>query len=145
MEMVLFIGLPASGKSSFYQNQFFSTHTRVNLDLLKTRVREKALVISCIKAQQSFVVDNTNATREDRARYISLVQAAGFKITGYYFTSSLKEALKRNCQRPDMDRIPDVAIFSIAQKFVVPRKDEGFDRLWSVTLNDIRSFTVSEL
>lgn len=33
MEAVIFIGLQASGKSSFYKERFFSTHVWINLDL----------------------------------------------------------------------------------------------------------------
>jgi hypothetical protein len=44
MEMVLFIGIQAAGKSSFYLERFFRTHVRVNLDMLKTHYREDLLV-----------------------------------------------------------------------------------------------------
>ena len=40
MEMVLFIGIPASGKSSFFKERLFNTHVRVNRDMLKTQRRE---------------------------------------------------------------------------------------------------------
>ena len=36
MEAVLFVGLQASGKSTFYRERFFRTHVRINLDMLKT-------------------------------------------------------------------------------------------------------------
>ena len=44
MEIILFIGIQATGKSSFFRERFFRTHVRVNLDMLKTRHREKLLV-----------------------------------------------------------------------------------------------------
>ncbi len=31
MEAVIFIGLQAAGKSSFYRDRFFSSHIRINL------------------------------------------------------------------------------------------------------------------
>ena len=40
MEMVLFVGIQATGKSSFYLERFFRTHVRINLDMLKTHHRE---------------------------------------------------------------------------------------------------------
>jgi predicted kinase len=70
VEAVVFIGVQASGKSSFYRERFFDTHLRINLDMLKTRHRERMLLRACIEAGQSFVVDNTNPSVEERARYI---------------------------------------------------------------------------
>lgn len=40
MELVLLIGIPGAGKSTFYQRHLAGTHVRVNLDTLKRRPRE---------------------------------------------------------------------------------------------------------
>jgi predicted kinase len=70
VQAVIFIGIQASGKSTFYHQQFALTHLRINLDMLKTRHRAQRLVETCIEVSQSFVVDNTNPTSDDRQRYI---------------------------------------------------------------------------
>jgi predicted kinase len=36
MEAVLLVGIQGAGKSTFYQQRFFDTHVRINLDMLKT-------------------------------------------------------------------------------------------------------------
>ena len=72
MEMVLIIGIQATGKSSFYLERFFRTHIRVNLDMLKTHHREDLLVKACLGGKTPFVVDKMNLTRADRAAYIGL-------------------------------------------------------------------------
>ena len=59
MEMVLFIGIQATGKSSFYLERFFRAHVRVNLDMLKTHHREDLLMKACLEGETPFVVDNT--------------------------------------------------------------------------------------
>lgn len=69
MEAVIFVGLQASGKSSFYTERFFSTHVRISLDLLRTRNRERRLLTACLETQQPFVIDNTNPSREERTKY----------------------------------------------------------------------------
>ena len=68
MEAVLFIGIQAAGKSTFYQQRFFKTHIRINLDMMKTRHRENRLLETCLAIKQPFVVDTTNPTRKERAR-----------------------------------------------------------------------------
>ena len=67
MEMVLFVGIQASGKSSFYLERFFRTHVRINRDMLKTLHREDLLVKACLEGKTSFVVDKMNLRRADRA------------------------------------------------------------------------------
>src|SRR5215510_15125912 len=99
MEAVIFIGIQGAGKSTFYKERFFDTHVRINLDMLKTRHREQLLLKACIEAKQPFVVDNTNVTREQRAKYITAAKPAQFKITGYYFNTDIEDAIKRNSGR----------------------------------------------
>src|SRR5689334_1064942 len=101
MEAVIFTGIQASGKSSFYRERFFDTHVRINLDMLKTRRREDRLLLACLETQQSFVVDNTNPTVEERAKYIAPARAGGFRVVGYYFQSDVGACIRRNSTRAD--------------------------------------------
>src|SRR3954471_10136443 len=99
MEAIIFSGLQGAGKSTFYKQRFFDTHVRVNLDMLRTRNRERLLLEACIAMKQPFVVDNTNATVESRAPYIALAHAAGFRAIGYSFSISVNEAVAHNARR----------------------------------------------
>ena len=76
--------LQASGKSSFYRENF-SSYAHVNLDTLKTRGMEKTLLTQCLRTGRSFVADNTNPTLLDRQRYIAPAKEAGYRVTGYFF------------------------------------------------------------
>jgi predicted kinase len=107
MEAVLFIGIQATGKSSFYLERFFRTHVRINGDMLKTRHREDLLLRACLEGKTPFVVDKMNLTRADRAAYIGLAKAAGFRVSGYFFESDLATALQRNARRDSPERIPE--------------------------------------
>ncbi|MCB8922224.1 MAG: kinase [Ardenticatenaceae bacterium] len=144
MEAVIFIGIQATGKSSFFKAKFFDTHIRINLDMLNTRHREKLLLQACLEMKQPFVVDNTNSTLEDRIRYISAAKEAGFRIIGYYFQSKLQDAVQRNSSRPPSNQIPHVGIRSTYSKLVLPSLAEGFDALYYVTLEPNQDFIVDE-
>ena len=63
MEAVILCGIQATGKSTFCHSRLYSTHIRLNLDMLKTRHREDVLFEACLRAKQPFVVDNTNPYR----------------------------------------------------------------------------------
>lgn len=136
MEAVIFTGLQASGKSSFYKEQFFATHLRINLDMLKTRHREQLLLQACLAMKQRFVVDNTNPTFRERAGYILSSRAAGFQVVGYYFDESLQACLHRNERRTGKACIPAKGIIGTYRKLVLPQLAEGFDALFLVHLDE---------
>lgn len=144
MEAIVFIGIQAAGKSTFYRERFFKTHIRINLDMLKTRHRERLLFQTCLDAKQPVVIDNTNLTAEDRARYIPSAKAAHFRVIGYYFQSSLDDALRRNEQRVGKECIPPEGIRAAHRRLQLPAYSEGFDALFCVALNGEGGFTVEE-
>jgi predicted kinase len=78
MQAIIFIGIQGAGKSTFYREYFLDTHIRINLDMLKTRHREKLIFQACLDAKQRFVIDNTNPTVEDRKKYIIPAKSQGF-------------------------------------------------------------------
>ena len=135
MQAILFIGIQATGKSSFYQARFADTHVRINLDMLKTRNREARLLEFCCETQQPFVVDNTNPTRVDRLRYISSAKEAGMLLIGYYFESSIEPALDRNADRGEDRQVPERGVRGTHARLEIPDKDEGFDELYYVRIS----------
>ncbi len=141
MQTVLLIGIPAAGKSTFYE-RFSDTHVRVNLDTLRTRKREERLVDQCLADRQAFVVDNTNLLAYDRARYIPLAKAIGYRIVGYVFRCAIEDALKRNARREGRARVPAFVIHRMQSQFEPPDLDEGFDALFDVAVQP-GTFTVT--
>jgi predicted kinase len=144
MEAVIFIGLQATGKSTFYKDKFYKTHMRINLDMLKTRNKENVILEACIKAKQPFVVDNTNPTQEERKKYIDIAKAAKFKVIGYYFHSSMSEAILRNDKRTGKERVSLIGIRSTSAKMRLPSMEEGFDELYYVRIGEENNFLEEE-
>jgi len=133
-ECILLIGIPAIGKSTFFLERFVNTHVRINLDMLKTRHREELLVKACIEAKQSFVVDNTNITREKRQRYFNFLEhAKNFLVIGYYFDPQGIQAFDNNRLRSERRRVPDKAIWGMVNQLERPSYAEGFDKLYHVS------------
>ena len=142
MEMILFVGIQGSGKSSFYKERFYSSHLRINRDMLKTKNREHRLAQTCFDVQQRFVLDNTSVTRAERAPYIAAARAAGFKIIGYFFEATTREAIARNAKRTGTAKIPVVGILGTYNRLEEPSLEEGFDELFVVRMNEKGEFSV---
>jgi predicted kinase len=140
VELVVFVGLQASGKSTFFHERFAGAHQHISKDLFphnrnKNR-RQDHLLRAALSAGRSVVVDNTNPTPEDRGTLVWLGHEYGAKVLGYYFDASIRECLRRNETREGKARVPDVAIHATAKKLVAPSIEEGFDEVLYVRLND---------
>jgi predicted kinase len=144
MEAVVFIGIQGSGKSTFYQQRFFHTHVRINLDMLKTRYRESLFLQACILTRQPFVVDNTNVRTAERAKYIAPAREAGFRVVGYFFETPVKDAIRRNKQRTGRAVIPVAGVVGTHKRLEPPRLGEGFDLLYRVHIDPQDEFVVEE-
>jgi len=133
MELIIFMGLQASGKSTFYRSHFAATHAYVSKDLLhnnkKPGRRQMQLVEEALKAGQSVVVDNTNPTPQEREPLIRLGHEYGAEVIGYYFESQVRPSLERN---------------TTAKKLIRPSYTEGFDKLYDVRIVDDVGFEVRE-
>jgi predicted kinase len=144
MEAVIFCGIQGSGKTTFFRERFFDTHVRISMDLLRTRRREQLLLAACIEGKQRFVVDNTNATVAERARYIGPALAAGFRIFGYFFVTDPKAAFARNRARLGRAAVPAAALFGTYKRLQPPTLDEGFECVYRVELVAPAGFQVSQ-
>jgi predicted kinase len=147
MDVVILIGLQGSGKSTFHQRHFATTHAYVSRDRLRNnrrpRRREQELIRLALRDRRSVVVDNTHPTAADRAPIIALAREFGARTIGYYFASPLEECLARNRQREGTSRIPDIGLLATAKIFEIPKLSEGFDELHYVRITEDGVFSVA--
>jgi predicted kinase len=146
-ECVILIGLPASGKTTFYRERFAATHDHVSKDMMRhnrrPQRRQEQLLAAALADGRSVVIDNTNPSVAVRAPLIAVARANGAEVAGYVFRTEAADALRRNQARDGRSRVPAVAIFATRKKFEPPSYAEGFDRLFEVTLDETaRAFYV---
>ena len=142
-DMIIFIGIPASGKSTFYEKNFAATHTHISLDILHTRNREDGMLEDTLISEKSCVIDNTNVTAAERAKYIEAGKKYGYKVIGYYFRSAIDECRIRNDQRQGKTQVPEIALRNKIAHLERPSKQEGFDELFYVKIED-NNFIISQ-
>ena len=141
--MVIMMGIQGSGKSTFYHSQIANDFVHINLDSLKTRYKERIAIEQCIQQGQNYAVDNTNPTKEDRKRYITVAKQAGYQIVGYFMESKLQSCIERNNLRIGTAKIPAKAIAATSNKLQMPSYDEGFDKIYFVR-NDGKTMTIED-
>lgn len=136
LEAVVLSGIQGAGKSTFCRQHYTDTHIRINYDMLRTRHREGILLAACIAARQPFVVDATNPTPADRARYLAPAALAGFYRIGIEFVIPLVEALARNAQRTGKALVPEKAIRVTCNRLEPLSYAEGFDEIWQAQVSE---------
>lgn len=72
-EMIVFVGSPGAGKSTFWSN-YLKDYVRVNNDTLKTKEKCMKVARQALKEGKSCVIDNTNPDPATRARYTSIAE-----------------------------------------------------------------------
>ena len=149
VELVVFVGLQASGKSTVYYERFSGTHRHVSKDLFphnrdKNR-RQEHLIRAALSTGRSVVVDNTNPSAAIRAPLIELGKRHGARILGYFFESDVQACLERNARREGRARVPEVGLFATLKLLEPPRRAEGFEALHLVRLAPEGGFLVTPL
>lgn len=136
-ELIIFMGLQASGKSSFYTQHFLQTHLRISNDLLRTRHREQVILKACLSTEMSVVIDNTNPTKTDRQRYLqAIADMPQYRKTGYFFQSRIHDCIARNEKRSGKANIPRQGLLHTHAILEMPAYNEGFDELYFVALDE---------
>ena len=143
MEAVIFSGVQASGKTTFYVERYLATDVRVSMDLMRTRHRERRFLETCLETGQRFVVDNTNPTAADRRPYVQAALAAGYELIGCEFRSSPGDALERNGHRAGRTRVPAAGLLGTYKRLEPLRAEEGYGTVLVVEIGAGGGFMVS--
>jgi len=83
-ELVIFVGMPGSGKSTYY-NKYLSDHIHIEQDKLGSRVKVIKHLDESLKSGKSIVIDSTNPTQEGREEYYLKARKYNYNIKVLYF------------------------------------------------------------
>jgi predicted kinase len=139
-ELVVFSGLQASGKTTFYRERMAGSHVHISKDAWPNarnkEARQRRLVDEHLRAGRSVVVDNTNPTPAEREPLVAIARAAGVRAVSYAFIATVEDALRRNASRTGRACVRDVAIYAVAKRLCMVQPAEGFDSCFVVVLTD---------
>jgi predicted kinase len=135
-EVVILVGVPAAGKSTFARARF-PAHDYISKDAFPPGARNKqarqdAALRAALGAGRSAIVDNTSVTPGERAAIIAVAREFGARVVGYFLDVPIREAIARNERREGRAKVPKVAIFTCAKRLVPPALGEGFDELHTI-------------
>ncbi|KAL5514211.1 hypothetical protein ACEPAG_2299 [Sanghuangporus baumii] len=147
-EMVLFVGFPASGKTTLFERVFLPAgYEHVNQDTLGSRPKCLKAAEEFLQKMKSCVVDNTNRDKKTRQFYLNLAETLDIPVRCFKFKISRELAWHNNLYRTfclpllsgstaavtkERKLIPYSAFVSFSQCYEEPTIDEGFKEVKTV-------------
>lgn len=138
-EVIVAVGFPASGKSTFFHTHVIPKgYVYVNRDTLGSWQSCVSACERALKEGRSVAVDNTNPDPESRKRYVDVAKAAGVPCRCFQFSASLEQAKHNNRFREMAPsdskhvKVNDMIFHSYKKHFVAPTLSEGFSEILQI-------------
>lgn len=148
-KLILFVGLPASGKTTYWKRHFRDKGIiRLSMDSFQKMVTGRDYSPAfmgiakvwldwtheyLLREGHSILIDTTSLTKNVRERLVRLATNCKAQIITYWFDIPLEICMDRNRYRERV--VPDAVMQRMSDQFEPPDPEEGFDKLWRVEVD----------
>jgi len=147
-EMLIMIGLPASGKSTI-SKKYFPSYIYINQDTLKTPAKCKKETILALSKEANVIIDNTNLSYTSREPFIELAKEYKYNIRFIILDIPIEICKHLNCVRVqtshgNIKKIPVIAYNILSKKYEEPIIDNTQIKMEIIKIPFICNFESDE-
>ena len=133
-EIVMMVGYPGSGKSTYVQKTFGDNSNYILLhgdDHKSEAALKKALKKTLTEnPNKSVVLDATHSGKKKRKVFIDIAKEFKIPVRAVHLTTSIEESMHRNLQREKP--VPKIALYMYRKHHEVPDTDEGLYKIETI-------------
>jgi bifunctional polynucleotide phosphatase/kinase len=140
-EIIIIVGIPGSGKSSFIQ-KYIKPHNYevVNRDTLKTMIKCVQECNKYLKLNKSIIIDNTNQTVDSREKFIELAKKYNYTCRCIVIDIDINLAKHNTYFRHynsdgKHNFIPEIVYNKYKKIYEPPQLKEGFKKIDIINFN----------
>lgn len=136
MSLILLVGPPGAGKSTFCAHQYPQAKV-VHSDDYKSREKPILRAVEALmdKGAQQIVVDACHATRSKRAKLLELAEDCDYRVEAVHIATPADLSVSRLKKRADAGgrKVAPVAVYTYFKRFEpIDAEEEGFDEVTRV-------------
>lgn len=139
-QMIVMVGFPASGKSSYVQEHYKNSHVRVNLDTIKKRDKERTILTAILSTGVNVVIDNTNLTIEHRKRYTDMAKDYGYSVTALCIDVPAAECISIDNKRHKSEKVGTRWINALVRSYELVNEYEDFEDVIVIKPTPVTNF-----
>lgn len=128
-EIIIMIGYPGSGKTTFIEKNFSNLpYIVLHGDIYKSEgALKKILKAKIMNENKSIILDATHSNKKKRKVFIEIAQQKKLLIRFIHINTSLEESIIRNKNREK--QVPNVALYVYRKYFEPPELSEGINEI----------------
>ena len=134
--VIIFCGLSASGKTSFFRNHLKKlNYFYISRDEMKTMDKCHKMCETQLKSKQNCVIDNTNVDLSGRKRWVEICHKYCAVPLLFHFDITVEQSLHNNKFRRVVgvnSPVTDLVIRSQNKNFIKPTLSEGFESIFKI-------------
>lgn len=144
-EIIILVGVPGSGKSTYCKTKLYGTHVRINQDSLGSKDICVKAAKACLESGTNVVIDRCNINIAQRASWVKLAKQYNYDVKAVYLNTDTQlcedRVVARQHHETIHEKMPEDKKRQIVRDFYksleLPLHSEGFSEIMNIQFKEM--------